>query len=94
MKQEEIFKGLKRWQIIEIVWEDSSHSSGWKNSDDFDDEKFREHKTIGYLLNTHKNTIQVVQSYGLDKRSDGTQNVDAMMQIPKKCILSIKKLKL
>lgn len=80
---------MRDFTLIEITWLDSVHDSGWHRLSEFDKyEKQLLHKTIGYKVNESKQTIAVCQSYGLH-RKDPT--IDAVMIIPKKAILKIKK---
>lgn len=73
---------------------DSVYDSGWCKEDAYkDDEKDIEHKTAGYCLGETKRTIQVIQSKSESVDNKKRHNVDAMMQIPKKAILKIRKLK-
>ena len=83
---------IKKWQKVEILWEDSSHTGGWTKEDDFK-EDYLEHLTCGYFLQETPRTIQIIQSKATSKDKDGKVNVDAMMQIPKKAVLKIRKLK-
>lgn len=83
----------KKWQPIEIFWEDSVHTSKWRFEDDVKEltkDNYMKHKTIGYFFNQNKRSIIVCQS----KSDDGEEknNVDAIMQIPLKAVLRIKKL--
>lgn len=82
---------MKKYQIIEITWLDSLHSSGWRK------EKWvplttledMTHKTIGYFLKENKRSIIVIQSY-----REFENYVLGIMEIPKGSILEIKKLKI
>lgn len=82
---------LKRFQIIEIEWQDSCHASGWMAADKilYRDVDY-EHRTVGYFLKETRHGIAVVQS----RRDELTANVmvDAHMEIPKAAITRIRKL--
>lgn len=82
---------MKKFDKIEIKWEDSMHNNGWKAENDFQTE-YQDilHKTIGYFLKETKYSIIVVQSYGL-KEYDGGHNIDSIMEIPKKSIIKKRK---
>jgi len=83
---------LKKWQKVEVFWEDSSHDSGWTKEDEYKESDL-DHSTCGYFLQYTKRTIQIVQSKGETEDFKGIRMTDAMMQIPKKAILKIKKIK-
>ena len=83
---------FKKWQKIEVFWEDSSHDSGWTKEDGYI-ENHIDHSTCGYFLQERERSIQVVQSRGYTEDLKEKLMVDAMMQIPKKAITKIKKLK-
>lgn len=74
---------MKR-QILEIDWVDSTHISDWQDPS-YKPEDDLEVKTIGYLLVDNPSYIAVVQSVAKDGQ------INAIMQIPKKCIKKIKK---
>jgi len=81
---------MKKYQIIEIKWLDSLHTSGWTKESNVEcSTKKLFHKTIGYFLIEDKLSIIVIQSQpeeGKDKFIDG------IMEIPKKSIIKIRKL--
>lgn len=84
-------KQTKKWQIIEIEWVDSIHTNGWTYEDKLDlDDKYLNHKTVGYFYTRTKHAITVVQSRSND--GDEKSNVDATMTIPLLAIQKIKKL--
>lgn len=83
---------LKKWQKVEVKWLDSTSDSGWKCEDVFRGERFLEHSTCGYFLNETNRAIKIIQSRALEADDDGIK-VDHMMQIPKKAILKIRRLK-
>jgi hypothetical protein len=85
---------MKNFTLIEILWVDSVHDSGWHKMSEHEEEmktaeKQMIHKTVGYIIHESKISIAVCQSYGLN-RKDPT--LDSVMQIPKKCISKIKKI--
>ena len=82
----------KKFDIIEIEWVDSQHTSGWIHESDYEfGLESIQHKMIGYFLNETKYLVAVVQSYCL-KEYDGGHNIDSIMEIPKKFINKIKKI--
>ena len=83
---------LKKWQKIEVFWEDSSYNGGWTEEDEYKKDSL-DQSTCGYFLEERKGAIHIVQSRGYTKDLKRTLIVDAMMQIPKKAILKIRKLK-
>ena len=87
---------LKQWQKIEIVWVDSCHTSGWRNSSDFTKDKKPDEplwcSTMGYFIGYSPRSIKVVQSKQRYIKENGSSSVDAMMQIPKVAIISLRKL--
>ena len=88
------YKKLKKFDKIEVEWMDSVHDSGWCKDDSYiNDEKDVDFKTTGYYLGETKRTIQIIQSMGKGVDNKNRHSVDAMMQIPKRCILKIRKLK-
>jgi len=84
------FPKLQKWQMVEIHWDDSVHTNGWKHEEDVDfDDVFLQHLSIGYFVNSSKRAITICQN-----RSDqGDTNIDAIMSIPKGCIRKLRKLK-
>ena len=81
---------MNKFQIIEITWLDSLHTSGWTKEDAAEMSPLNQMKqqSIGYFLRENKRAILIVQS----KRDDGYY-VDAIMEIPKVSISKIKRLK-
>ena len=86
-------KKLKKWDIVEIQWEDSVHEGGWcKEKKLLDEDEQLDHHTVGYLLEETKRYVSVVQSYGDVKDDEGVRLVDSSMMIPKRSIINIKKI--
>lgn len=85
---------LKKWDRIQIWWEDSMHDDGWKRDDHFgpDDDKWLDHETIGFLLLETKKSLNVVQSKRIAPNKDESVSTDSSMCIPKRAITKIKKL--
>ena len=80
---------MKKYQIIEIEWLDSLHLSGWQKEEQIETSKEKlHHKTIGYFIIEDKKSIIVCQSYQINEEK---KMVDAIMEIPKKCIIKIKR---
>jgi len=80
---------MKKYQIIEIEWFDSLHVSGWKEEKDIELTTKEEmlHRTVGYFLKEDDKSIIVVQS------RNELKAVDAIMEIPKGCIIKKKLIK-
>lgn len=83
-------KKIKKWQLLEIEWVDSSHTSGWKNSKEHEGEPVIDYRTVGYLLQETKRTITVTQSICDYLQEDSSRMIDAIMDIPKVAIKKIK----
>ena len=86
-------KKFKPKDILEILWADSHHHSGWltpEDAQDFVDSKnqFIIH-TIGYFFSEDKIFIYLIQSQDTQESS----LIDAIVGIPKGTILRINKLK-
>ena len=86
-------KKFKPKDVLEILWVDSHHRSGWLKPEDVQEfidskDQFTIH-TVGYLVSDDKIFIYLV-------RSQDTQEsplYDAIIGIPKVSILKINKLK-
>lgn len=80
---------MKKFQIIEIQWLDSLSLSGWQKIDGIEPSSLpmMKHRTLGYYLDENKRSIVVFQSC-----RDDNKYVDGIFEIPKGCILKIKKL--
>lgn len=87
-------KKIEKYSVVEIVWIDSVHSSGWRweKSQTFGSKKEITHKTVGYLLDQNKQTTVVTQSMKIKIEEDGDRCIDAVMEIPNVAIVSIKKI--
>jgi lysophospholipid acyltransferase (LPLAT)-like uncharacterized protein len=82
---------FKKWQIIEIFWVDSMHTSRWTFEDEVEGltkDKYLLHATVGYFFRQDKHQIVVVQS----KSNDGEEksNVAEIMCIPLVAVKHIK----
>ncbi len=86
---------LKKFDLIEIDWDDSvENTSGWNDFDNFDFDNHYQHlsqKTVGYFLKETKNAISTSKCRGLIEKYGGQFN--GVWTIPKGCIKKIKKLK-
>lgn len=84
----------KEKEILEILWIDSIHDSGWKEKNFFikegDNKDWIWHKTIGYFLLQDDEILTVMQSY---TKKGGLYNTDARMSIPKCSIKKIRRIK-
>ena len=87
-------KKLNKFDKIEVKWLDSNHDTGWVKEDYYEKnaEDALEHYTCGYFLNYTKRAMNIIQSKTVYRDKKGLCNVDSMMQIPKKVIISIKKI--
>lgn len=89
-------KGLREntprlWDIVQIDWLDSMHTSGWLKWEDitWGQQKCLQHKTVGYLAAQDKVSVTVIQSFQ-DHWQDGhPANIDAVMTIPRSAITTI-----
>jgi len=82
-------------KIVEIKWMDSQHTSGWTYSEDMlkeIDNADLLYTTVGYLFKENKLGVSVVQSYKLPKENKD-YSIDACMTIPRRAIMSIKKIR-
>lgn len=84
-------KKLKDYQLIEIEWEDSTHTSGngWLVQDEVNIPEDLTIFTTGYLFGFTNKHVSVVQSRAIDERC-----FDAIMTIPFIAIKNIKAVKL
>ena len=82
-----------KFQPIRIKWLDSVHDSGWKRDKEFEGEGEIEYETVGLFSRETSRAVQVYQSRCLGSEEPDNHLVDAMMQIPKCAILSVKPLK-
>ena len=80
---------MKKYQIVEIEWLDSMAASGWQRTVDIVSSPLEgmAHKTLGYFFTENKRSILVVQS-----RRNDLEFLDGVFEIPKGCIIKIKKL--
>ena len=83
-------KYIKYKTILKIGWMDSSYRAGWHPKEDIEndiatDEFVCDCISVGYYTGENKRSIILTQSLG-------EENIADMMQIPKVCITSIRKL--
>lgn len=86
---------LKKFSRIEITWSDSIHMSGWVKLKHWEEEEKKDghgikHLTIGYVIFQDDSVITVCQS--MNDEPAFTKTIDAIMTIPKGCIIRIKRL--
>jgi len=85
-------KKPKLWDIVQIDWLDSMHTTGWVKWHDNDwshEANSLKHKTVGYVASMTDEYISVMQSFQ-DLWEDGHPKVfDALMTIPRKAITKI-----
>lgn len=78
---------MRRWDLVELVWIDSSHEGGWLNEDEVGK---KPHTTIcytaGYFYREIGANLQFVMNYCCENTPD--EQVCGLMTIPK---VSIKK---
>lgn len=88
---------LTKWDKVEIIWLDSYRTHGWLPLEDVmtDEDISLDHRTIGYFIDQTKRQISVCQSSKLNEQliSEPETQIDAVMNIPKKAIVNIIKLK-
>ena len=86
-----------KWQKVEIEWLDSYRTHGWLQLQEamIDEDYSLDHRTMGYYLGETKRQISVCQSSKTDKNliSEPETQIDAVMNIPKSCIIRVRKLK-
>lgn len=86
---------FKKWDRIEVFWEDSYQMHGWTslNESGYEEDVSLGHQTIGYFIAETPKQITVCQSKKSDKDLDQSEytNVNAVFSIPKRAILSVKK---
>lgn len=87
---------FKRWDIVEIEWEDSYQLHGWTTLEEsgYWDDISLGHTSIGYYIGETKKQISICQSRKTDPeliKSEIT-NVNALFHIPKSCIKRVKKI--
>lgn len=86
---------FRKWDRIEVLWEDSYQLHGWTplNESGYDEDISLGHQSIGYYLGETKKQITICQSKKSDKELDKADytNVNAVFNIPKRAILSIKR---
>ena len=85
---------MKKYQIIEILWLDSLHTSGWLKEKQVQvtSKERMTHRTVGYFLREDDKSILVIQSWNETDENE-ERDVDAIMEIPKGAILKIRKMK-
>jgi len=84
-----------KFDKIEIEWLDSKHETGWLREKNFKTEYLDLcEKTVGYFLRATKHSIIVIQSYSVKEDIKGGFEIDAIMEIPKKAIVKINKLRI
>lgn len=85
-------KNPRLWDIVQIDWLDSMHSSGWHCTTDVDwkgRSSILPHKSVGYLAYRDRQSVTLVQSI-TDTWEDGRPtNVDAIMTIPRCAVTGI-----
>lgn len=86
---------FNKFDKIEIEWLDSKHDSGWQREKKFKTEYLDLcEKTLGYFLRATKHSIIVFQSYSVKEDAEEGYEIDAIMEIPKKAIVKINKLRI
>lgn len=87
---------FNKWDKMQVVWEDSYHTSGWHPLSNVDTvtEDSLDQMTIGYFVGESPRTISLAQSakYSTELRAQEDTYVDSVLTIPRKAILSIVKL--
>ena len=88
---------LKKWDRIEIIWLDSYRTHGWLPFEEahIEEDYCLDHRTIGYYLGETKRQISVCQSSKTDDHltTEPETQIDAVMNIPKKAISKINRLR-
>lgn len=85
----------KKWDRIEIFWEDSYQMHGWVHLDEagIDEDVSLGHQSIGYFAGETDKQITIVQSKKSSKELDQAPetNVNATFSIPKRAIIKVRK---
>ncbi len=89
-------RDMKRWDKVEIFWEDSHQIHGWVALSDsgFEEDNSLGHMTVGYYIGETPNQITVCQSKKSDAELDQSPDtaVNAVFSIPKVAIKRINKI--
>jgi hypothetical protein len=83
---------MKKWDLVEIFWEDSYQMHGWVHLDDaeVDEDVSLGHQSVGYFIGETPKQITICQSKKSSKELDDAPetNVNAVFSIPKRAIIS------
>lgn len=75
-------------KIVLIKWVDSCHYSGWQSFNEYEriiEDEDLNILTVGFLGKETEKCLTVIQS-------GGHNNVDAIMKIPKCCVISVQEI--
>jgi hypothetical protein len=86
---------LKRWDRIEVYWEDSYQMHGWVllSDSEYKEDISLGHQSMGYFIGQTPKQITLCQSKKSSKLLDIHEdtNVNAVFSIPKSCIKKVRK---
>lgn len=86
----------KKWDRIEIFWEDSYQLHGWVHLDEagVDEDESLGHQSIGYYVGETPKQITIVQSKKSSRllHDAPETNVNATFSIPKSAISRVRKI--
>ena len=88
-------KSFKEKDILEIEWEDSVSSNRWETKNAYLDDpndRYLNHKSVGYLLHETNTGITIMQSYCSQPYQNENYQTAERQMIPKKSITKIRKL--
>jgi hypothetical protein len=87
----------KRWDRLEIFWEDSHQIHGWITVEDADykDDSSLHHQSLGYYIGETNKQFTICQSRKSDKGLAAVDDthVNAVFSIPKSAIKRIRKIR-
>ena len=75
---------MEKYQRVEILWHDSVRTDDWGTSPSVEEKDMRCH-TLGYFYKESDHSLTVLSTYGKD-------DILHSIQIPKGCIIKIKKI--
>lgn len=74
------------WDIVQIDWFDSMHTTGWVKWDHVDwanESNSLKHKSVGYLAHQNEESVSILQSLQNTWDEGHPKNIDAVMTIPR-----------
>lgn len=71
---------MKKWDIVEVMWNDAIFTEGWMRDDERKNYSANDllHRSVGYFYGRTKFSVRLVQS-----RQEGQEDItDALIEIP------------